>query len=191
MNSDYFSRLSEVFCKMEITGVDGNKLSFDRAVLKIIKLIGGFNKKSNKVIFIGNGGSASIASHMACDFLKNGKVPAIAFNDPSLITCISNDLGYEYVFDKPLEMLAQKNDCLFSISSSGSSKNILNAAQKARNLGCFSVTLSGFNKANPLRKMGDINFYLPSFSYGFVEIGHLAISHCIADKIMEGDKADG
>lgn len=191
MSINYFKKLSRILYKAEVTNKKGKTLSFDLAILKIINLINAMNKRTNKIIFIGNGGSASIASHISTDFLKNAKIPAMAFNDSSLITCISNDLGYEHVFDKPLEMLAQRNDILFSISSSGSSKSILNAAQKAGKLGCLLVTLSGFDKVNPLRKLGDINFYVPSFSYGFVEITHLAISHCIVDGIIENNKANG
>ena len=88
-------------------------------------------------------------------------------------------------------MLAQRGDILFSISSSGKSKNILNATREARKKKCFLITLSGFKKENLLRKMGDINFYLPSDSYGYVEIGHLAICHCIVDKLIQDKKRYG
>ena len=157
-------------------------------ILKIVKLIISQHKKGNKLIFIGNGGSASIASHIATDFLKNAKIPAITFNDVSLITCISNDLGYENVFQKPLDLLAKNGDILVSISSSGKSQNILNATKAARNKKCFIITLSGFSKKNPLRKLGDINFYIPSYSYGVVEIAHLSICHCIVDTIIPNRK---
>jgi len=142
-------------------------------------------KKGNKIFFLGNGGSASIASHMTVDFLKNAEIPAISFNDPSIITCISNDLGYEKVFEKPIQVLAQKNDIVFAISSSGKSKNILNAALAAKSKGCFLITLSGFNPGNPLRKLGDVNFYSPSHAYGDVESVHLIICHNIADSVIK------
>jgi len=181
----YFKQLKDVFLGMEARNKKGEILPFDKAIQEIIKLIAAKNKKGNKVILIGNGGSASIASHIAIDFLKNASIPAITFNDASLLTCISNDLGYEYVFQKSVELLAKKQDILFSISSSGKSKNILNAALKARQIGCFVITLSGFAKGNPLSKMGDINFYVPSNSYGFVEIAHLVICHSIVDDLMK------
>ncbi|MBM3245883.1 MAG: SIS domain-containing protein [Candidatus Omnitrophica bacterium] len=180
---EYFKELAGLFSKIEIRGQKGQSLSFDQAVSGISRIIAGQAKKGAKVILIGNGGSASIASHIATDFLKNCSLAALAFNDPSLITCLGNDLGYEYVFQKPLEMLSQKGDILFSISSSGKSKNILNATAKAGERGCFIITLSGFDRDNPLRKLGDINFYAPSDSYGYVEITHLAICHAIADKL--------
>ena len=82
-------------------------------------------------------------------------------------------------------MLAQKGDILFAISSSGESKNILNGALKARQKGCHIITLSGFARENPLQKMGDVNFYVPSHSYGYVEIAHLTICHCIVDELCK------
>lgn len=176
--------LRSLFKKVESTE-KGKSIAFDKAVLKIINLVSGCRNKKNKVILIGNGGSASIASHISTDFLKNALIPSITFNDCSLITCLSNDFGYEDVFEKPIEILAQKNDILFSISSSGKSRNILDATIKAGQKGCYIVTLSGFCADNPLRIMGDINFYLPSNSYGVVEITHLAICHHIVDVLIQ------
>ena len=180
--------LTKIFSRIEVSDHKGKLFIVDESIEKITKLVIARGKGGNKVIFIGNGGSASIASHMATDFLKNGNVPAMAFNDTSLITCLSNDLGYEYVFQKPIEMLARKGDILFAISSSGRSKNILNATSEARKKECLVITLSGFSPGNPLRKMGDINFYVPSDSYGYVETVHLIICHCIADKLTEEAK---
>ena len=183
---DYFKQLNHIFSRVEAKNRKGQALVFNSAVAAVVKLIKAAGKKGNKVIFIGNGGSASIASHIAIDFLKNAKIPALCFNDSSLLTCISNDLGYEYVFQKPVEYLAKKGDILFAISSSGRSRNILNAALKARQKGCLIITFSGFRSNNPLRKMGDFNFYAPADSYGAVEITHLAICHIIADILFDG-----
>ena len=169
----------------QVTDPRGKPLSFNGAIAKITAYLQLLRKTNNKVMLIGNGGSASIANHIATDLLKNCSVPAIAFNDATLLTCLSNDLGYECVFAKPVEMLAKKGDLLFAISSSGKSENILRAVRKAKDKGCFVITLSGFKKSNPLRKIGDINFYVPSLSYGFVEIAHLAICHYSVDKIIE------
>ncbi|MBU2541512.1 MAG: SIS domain-containing protein [Candidatus Omnitrophica bacterium] len=183
----YFKELSDLFSKIEITEKMGKIISFDKAISEITSLITALDKKENKIMLIGNGGSASIASHIATDFLKNAKVRAIVFNDASLLTCLSNDLGYEAVFQKPLEMLSRKGDILFSISSSGKSKNILNATEEVRGRGCFIITLSGFEKGNPLRTLGDINFYVPSSSYGYAEITHLAICHLIVDYFIKNN----
>lgn len=133
------------------------------------------------IFFVGNGGSAAIASHMAIDYTKNGGYKAMAFNDASAITCLSNDFSYEDVFSYQIEKWAKVGDIVFCISSSGESQNIINAARKAREMGCFLITLSAFLQDNHLRYMGDINFYVPTMEYGFAEITHLAILHSILD----------
>lgn len=138
---------------------------------------------NRKLMFIGNGASASIASHMATDFWKNAGVPAVAFNDSSLLTAISNDLGYRYVFEKPVQFFGQPDDILIAISSSGQSENILRAVSAAQELGVNIITLSGFKEENPLRVMGHLNFYVPSISYGLVEVAHHAICHFVVDKL--------
>lgn len=184
-NAKYFEDIHNILDSMLITDTRCGNMPADDSFSTIIRRIKNLKEKKNKLVFIGNGGSASIASHMATDFLKNGDIPAIAFNDSSLITCLSNDLGYENVFKKPVEMLAAKGDMLFSISSSGRSPNILQATHAAKKKGCFVITLSGFGSDNPLRKAGDINFYVKSGSYGHVEIAHLTICHCLLDMLVE------
>ena len=140
---------------------------------------------SHKMIFIGNGASAAIASHMSTDFWKNGGIRAIAFNDASLLTCISNDFGTPHLFEKPIEMFADEADVLFAISSSGRSENILTGVQAARSAGGHVITLSGFRPDNPLSSLGDLNFYVPVQEYGPVEITHHSICHCILDTIIK------
>lgn len=185
MKKNDFKELAGLFSKIESQDKAGKRLSLDNAIEGAIKLIILRSKKGNKVFCIGNGGSASIASHISIDLLKNAGIRSLTFNDTSLLTCLSNDLGYEYVFEKPIALWAEKGDMLFSISSSGKSKNILNATCRAKQKGCLIITLSGFNHDNPLRKMGDINFYVPSHSYGLVEISHLALSHFIVDGLKK------
>ncbi len=182
--AEYFKDVHNLLKNASVTDVHGRGILLDDSFRRIIKSILDLKKKNNKLIFIGNGGSASIASHMATDFLKNGGIRAIAFNDASLITCLSNDLGYENVFKKPIEMLAVKDDLLISISSSGRSANILQATQAAKKKSCSVITFSGFDSDNPLRGIGDINFYIKSHSYGYVEIAHSVLCHCLMDTIM-------
>lgn len=148
------------------------------------------HKCSGRLLFIGNGASASIASHMAADFLKNGDVPTSTFTDPALMTCIGNDIGFDFVYDKPVDVSANDDDILIAISSSGQSPNILNACETAKYRGCKIITLSGFKATNPLRTMGGINFYVPSNSYGIVEVVHTAILHCILDMFMAREVID-
>ena len=146
-----------------------------------VKMINSSNKNGSKVYFIGNGGSASIASHMAVDFWKNGGIKAGCFSDASMITCISNDFGFEYIFEKSILGTCNTNDIIFAISSSGNSINIHKGVQTSLDLGCKVVTLSGFSSENKLRSMGDVNFYVPSKFYGFVELVHTSICHAILD----------
>jgi D-sedoheptulose 7-phosphate isomerase len=171
---------------IKVTDAFASPLDFIAGTVKACELIASQHSKGNKLMFVGNGGSAAIASHMAIDFWKNGRIKAAAFNDPSLLTCIANDYGYEHVFEKPIEMFAEKGDLLCAISSSGNSKNILNAADMALKKSCTVITLSGFNEKNPLRSKGDINFYVPSKIYGIVEVVHQHICHLILDTIMMG-----
>jgi D-sedoheptulose 7-phosphate isomerase len=179
----YFSQLGALFKETQVTDAKGVPLELSQGIREAINLIQSQNAQGKKIIFIGNGGSSSIASHQATDFLKNGGIKAIAFTDPSLLTCISNDLGYPKVFEVPIKMLAEE-DVLVAISSSGRSENILRGVEAARGKGCEVITMSGFMSDNPLRKTGRLNFYIPSDSYGYVEISHLTLCHCILDTMM-------
>ncbi len=145
---------------------------------------------NNVIYFIGNGGSAGIAVHMTADFLKNGKMRTHGMFDPATITCLANDFGYEYVFSKQLEIVANPEDLLVAISSSGNSPNIINAVEVAKKVGCQVITFTGFNSDNKLRQMGDFNIYVPSMEYGIVESIHNMILQQIVDEIMAKDKGD-
>lgn len=177
--------LKKLFDNITATNKSSILLPLDEALEYVVHTAVKQGKLGKKLLFIGNGGSASIASHMAADFCKNAGLPALAFNDSSLLTCVGNDLGYEHVFGKPISLFADKGDVLFAISSSGKSHNILNGAKAARAKGAIVITLSGFKSNNPLRKIGDINFYVPSSEYGHVEINHLSLCHCLADVIIK------
>ena len=120
---------------------------------------------------------------MATDYSKNGNIRSLALNDSAMLTCLSNDLGYDLVFAKQIELHARPGDLAIAISSSGRSASILNAVKAARTAKCAVVTFSGFTADNPLRGLGDINFYINSDRYGFVEIAHLTICHAILDFI--------
>lgn len=168
------------------TDITGSKLDAYEGIERACNIIK--ERAGGKLFFIGNGGSAAIASHMAIDFWKNGGIPAMAFNDSSLLTCISNDFGYKHVFEKPVEMFANNGDVLFAISSSGKSENILMGAEAARLKGCSVITLSGFGSDNPLSVKGNINFYVPSNEYGPVEVAHQYICHWILDTLMSTGK---
>jgi len=178
---DYYAYLAKSLTRTEVTNIAGECLSQGEAMTEIIGWARATHAAGGKLMFIGNGGSAGICSHMATDYSKNGGMRSLAFNDGSMLTCLGNDLGYENVFAKQLDLHAVEGDLLIAISSGGKSRNILEAVGVARRRGCSIVTLSGFGSDNPLRKLGDMNFYLGSDQYGYVEVGHLAILHAILD----------
>lgn len=138
-------------------------------------------KKEGAVYVIGNGGSAGIASHFSIDLLNCLGIRAHTLYDSNTMTCISNDYGYPEVFSRPLTILFREEDLLVAISSSGGSKNILNAALLAKRKKIPLITLSGFDPKNPLRSLGDLNFYLGISDYGLVETGHFFLLHTIID----------
>ena len=141
--------------------------------------------KGSKLIIAGNGGSAAIASHVAVDFTKAAQIRAINFNESDLITCFANDYGFERWVEKAVDFYGDEGDLLVVISSSGSSENILNGVRAARK-GNFRavVTLSGFAPDNPLRQMGDINLWIDSKAYNFVENIHQVWLLAMVDMII-------
>lgn len=165
----------------EIKDSIGYTYKYDDGLEKILDTIVNHSKLGKKLIFIGNGGSAGIASHTAIDYSKNGGVRSICFNEGALLTCLSNDYGYERVFEKAIEIYADQGDILIAISSSGESKNILNAVELAKEKKCIVITLSGFSYNNNLRRVGDFNIYVPSSKYGYVELAHQIILHSLVD----------
>jgi len=165
--------------------VDG-LLSVDKNLLKAAaKLLMEVSATSGKVIIAGNGGSAAMASHTAVDLTKNAQVRSINFNESDLITCFANDFGYEKWIEKSLEYYADRGDCVILISSSGSSPNILNAADKAKKMGLKLITFSGFSLDNQLRGKGDLNFYVDSQEYNIVEMSHHIWLVAIVDRIID------
>ncbi len=168
-----------VFESVQVTTNDGSTLRASSALTRCRALFVQSHKKGGRVWIVGNGGSAAIASHLAVDLTKNGGIRALAFNDAPTLTCLGNDFGYEDVFSKQIEYQARPCDVVVIISTSGKSTNILEAANAARVLGCSIVTLSGMNPNNVLRQKGDVNFYIPSSSYGIVETSHLILMHSL------------
>lgn len=144
-------------------------------------------RERGKVMFIGNGGSAGIADHMAEDFTKAGGMRSVTFNNGALLTCLANDYSFEEVFYQAVKMYGDAGDVLVAISSSGKSPNILNGVKAAREQRCSIVTLSGFQADNPLRSMGDYNVYVPAAAYGTVEITHYLFLHALLDSIVTSE----
>ncbi len=177
----YFNKISELSSLATVNSFKGEIFTLPETIDLFINKSKIASESGKKLMFIGNGGSSTIASHMAEDFSKAANLRALAFNDPAFITCLGNDYGYEYIFSKQMELFAQEGDVLVAISSSGESKNIINAVTTAKKIGCWVLTLSGFKRNNQLNKIGNRNIYIPSDQYGFVEIAHLAICHGALD----------
>lgn len=177
----YFDTLFKATREAECTTNGGKNISLDAALEEVCEICHKAHDSDNKLMFIGNGGSMGIATHMAVDFSKNGSMRATAFGDAAVLTCLGNDLGYENVFASQIRWHGRIGDVLIAISSSGKSPNILNGVQAARSQGCKIVTFSGFDQNNPLRQAGDVNFYVRAMEYGFVEVAHQAILHAILD----------
>jgi len=179
--SGYFAAFSRLFEQVEITTRDGRRLDVDAGVGAAIDLVVSLHGGRGKAMVIGNGGSAAIASHLHNDLCKAVGVRAMVFNDTPLLTALANDDGYHAVFHGPLALWAEQDDLLIAVSSSGESQNIIKAATAGAEKGCRLLTLSGFKPDNTLRQLGDVNVYVPSSRYGYVEMAHSVIGHCVTD----------
>ena len=170
---------------IEITNTKNIEFSLEDDLTEIHKLLVDVQKRERNLYIIGNGGSAAIASHAVIDFMNVGKISAHTLHDPSTLTCMSNDYGYENAFSKILNITLKKEDLLIVISSSGKSKNMTNAVKAAKKNGTTVITLSGFDSKNTLRTLGDINIWINSRDYGMVEIAHQFILHNLADRFID------
>ena len=142
-------------------------------------------KSKNKIMIFGNGGSAAIASHVSVDLTKNANIRCTNYNEADLITCFANDYGYERWIEKAVDFYADQNDVLILISSSGKSKNMINACKSAKSKKISKIiTFTGHDKNNPLSKLGDINFWIKSKAYNFVENTHQIWLLAICDLII-------
>ncbi len=166
----------------EITGMHGKRFNLEPGLSAIMRVLSQARESRASVFVIGNGGSASIASHAVNDFVNVAMLRAFTLHDSALLTCMANDYGYENAYARMLSKMAKPGDVLIGVSSSGRSKNIRNAAAQVADIGGTVITLSGFDADNPLRTLGDINVWLDSSDYGLVEVGHQFVLHNISDR---------
>ena len=152
---------------------------------KIKNIILNTSKRKGKLLLFGNGGSAAIASHVSIDLTKNAGIRSVNYNEADLLTCFSNDFGYERWVEKTIEFYGDSKDTVILISSSGKSPNMLNAckAAKAKKISTI-ITFTGHEKFNPLSKLGDVNFWINSKAYNFVENIHQVWLLTIVDLII-------
>ena len=172
--SKYFKNYTKSINEI-LDNVDSNLIE------KSVKIINKIIKENKQIFLIGNGGSASIASHVSVDFAKVAKVKSSTFNNSNLITCFANDYKYENWITEAIKAYCDNKDLIILISSSGKSKNIVNAAKFCQKKKMNLITLSGFNRNNPLSKLGSVNFYINSKNYNFIEMSHNIILLSIVD----------
>ena len=176
--SDYFSKYFENIFQ-GLKSIDSAQLE------KAASMVWTAFRAGKKLIAVGNGGSAAMASHVAVDFTKAAGIRAINFNEADLITCFANDYGYEHWVAKALEAYADPGDLAILISSSGKSPNIVKGAEKAKNIGVSVITVSGFLSGNPLRKLGDLNLWADSSDYNIVKMTHHVWLVALVDFLIE------
>ncbi len=172
---DYFSHYRDVLEKTDLS----------RELVELKEMMSDCQATGKKVIIVGNGGSAAIASHCSIDFNKTAGVRCVTFNDSSLITCLANDYGYDAWVAKALEFHAEHGDVVILISSSGKSPNMVRGAEHARNRGLRLVTFTGFSKNNPLKARGHINFWINSKNYNMIELFHQLWLLSVCDLMAE------
>lgn len=132
----------------------------------------GVREAKAKMMFAGNGASASISEHGAVDFTKQGRVRAVTFHDPNLMTCFANDFGYDHWMAKAIEHYGDPGDVAVLISTSGRSPSVVNAAHAASRMGLTVVSFTGRDADNPLKAASDLAFWVPSHAYNIVENLH-------------------
>jgi D-sedoheptulose 7-phosphate isomerase len=183
--TDYFATISQGLASLVVTDHDRRELPVAEGVRQWVAMTRATQQRDAHLYIIGNGGSAGMASHMAADAAKNGRLRALAFSDAALLTAAGNDLAFDQVFSLPIERLARAGDLLIAISSSGNSPNIVRALEVARGLGVGTVTLSGMRADNRARALGDLNFYVPLPRYGWAESAHQVILHYWFDQYQD------
>lgn len=169
-------------------------IPIDKVELACSKIIECY-ENGNKLLVCGNGGSAADAQHMSGEFLNRFKLerkpwPCMALHtDTSIMTAIGNDYGFEYVFAKQLEAFGEEGDMLIGISTSGNSKNIICAIEKAKEKGIFSICFLG-KDGGAIGKICDLPIIVPSSDTPRIQEAHELIMHIICE-ITEKALAEG
>jgi D-sedoheptulose 7-phosphate isomerase len=178
---------SEDYLENSLRVFKTNKLHLD-TIIKISNLCINSIENGNKILFCGNGGSASDANHLAAEIvgrflLDRQPLPAVSLSsNPSVLTALSNDFGYQYVFSKQVEAIGKKDDVIFLISTSGSSKNIIEAARESKKRGIKTIIFTGSN-VNFLEKYSDFIINIDSDIAAFIQQSHITIGQLICYNI--------
>ena len=179
---DRVDTFAQVIKNSFCTDANHHPLDMEETMTSIMYDLTELRARHHALYIVGNGGSAAVASHALVDFVNVAKIRTHVLHESSLITCMANDYHYENAYSRALSIYIQPEDLLIAISSSGKSANICNAVQVAKQQGIKVLTLTGFNQDNPLRRLGDINIWLNSHDYGYVEVGHQFILHNLSDR---------
>ena len=161
------------------------------SVAKAVDVLWNAYNQNKQVFIFGNGGSASTASHMACDIgkgvVREGKrrfrVQSLCDN-VAIMTAWANDVSYETMFKDQLENLLNPGDIVIAISASGNSPNVIKAVEFAKAQGALIIGMSGFD-GGKLKDLSDVSIYFPVYDYGQVEDLHLMCEHAITQCIRE------
>ena len=172
------------------------ELKLTLTISSIAVLISDALKEGNKILLMGNGGSAADAQHMAAEIvgrfrLERRALPAISLAaDTSIITAVGNDYGFETVFRRQIEALAEKGDVAIGISTSGSSPNVRAALLKAGEMGCRTVGILG-KDGGDIKDCVDIPLIVPGDETPRIQEGHITIIHIICDLVEKSLFAGG
>jgi len=184
-SGEYFKDITAALKNTIATDHEKKVLELEDAFERWIDISEKKKKERGIFFFCGNGASATMAEHMSHDCYQNADFLTQTCSETSHITAISNDLSFDDVFSYRISKMLGKNDMLITISSSGNSKNIIKAIKMAKNLGVFTVTVSGMKEDNMSRQLGDLNFFVPLDTYGMVESAHAVLLHCWLDMYMD------
>ena len=158
----------------------------EQAALRITQCL----KAGHKVLFFGNGGSASDSQHMAAELVgryekeRRGLASIALTTDTSILTAVGNDYGFERIFERQVEALGTQGDVAFGLSTSGNSKNVLLAITRAKSMGLVTIGLSGRN-GGELKSKVDLSIVVPSEKTARIQESHIMIGHIICERVDE------
>ena len=172
---EYFASLKELL----------NNENYLEDLVRVKEILKKTHSQGKKTMIFGKGGSAAIASHFSVDLTKNARVRCTNYNESDLLTCFSNDYGYERWVEKAIEFYGDQGDSLILISAGGNSPNMTNGAKLARQKKIKTIiTFTGNDKNNKLTKLGDINFWVDSKAYNHIENVHQILLLSLVDLII-------
>ncbi len=183
------NRITEIFAQsidVKKAALEKNSAEIESSVGVLIKSL----KSGGKILIFGNGGSAADSQHIAAEFIGRFKkerraLAAIALTtDTSALTALGNDYTFDIIFSRQIEALGKKGDVAIGISTSGNSKNVIEAIKKAKELGLVTITLTG-NDGGLLAALSDIKLIVPSKVTARIQESHLTIAHTICELVEE------